>query len=136
VEGTGDNVDQMIRSLGTSSASPLEAVNDFVDVCVAAPEGTGGAFGCPIAPAVLESPDADAVLDAAAKAFDQWRIAFEEQLTRAGVGGGHAAQPATLLIAAVEGEFVLARATRSAGPMRDVGSSVGRILDLEIERAR
>jgi hypothetical protein len=45
-------------------------------------------------------------------------------------------QLATLLIAAVEGGFVLARATRSAGPMRDVGSAIGRLLDFEIEGAR
>ena len=136
VKSSGDNVEQMIRTLGDRSTSPLEAVNAFVDVCVAALEGTGGAFGCPIAPAVLESPDVDAVLDAAAKAFDQWKAAIEEQLSRAGVDGAHVAQLATLLIAAVEGGFVLARATRSASPMRDVGASIGRLLDFEIEGDR
>ena len=135
VKSSGDNVEQMIRTLGDRSTSPLEAVEAFVDVCVAALEGTGGAFGCPIAPAVLESPDVDAVLDAAATAFDQL-AAIEEQLSRAGVGGAHVAQLATLLIAAVEGGFVLARATRSAGPIRDVGASIGRLLVFEIEGDR
>jgi len=135
VESSGANVEQMIRALGDRSASPLEAVNAFIEVCVAALEGTGGTFGCPIAPAVLESPDAETVLDAAAKAFDQWKVAIEEQLAQAGVGDEHAAQLATLLIASVEGGFVLARATRSAGPMREVGSAISRLLDFEIEGA-
>lgn len=56
----------------------------------------------------------------------------EEQLARAGVGDGHAEQLATLLITAMEGGFLLSRATRCSEPMRDVGSAISRLLDFEI----
>jgi AcrR family transcriptional regulator len=134
VTSSGTNVEQMIRDLGEQSDSPLEALALFVDVCIGALEGTGGEFGCPIAPAVLESPDVGTILDAAAVAFDRWKVAIEEQLHQARIAETHVADLATLLIAAIEGGFVLARSTRSADPMREVGSAINRLLAFELEQ--
>lgn len=132
VESSGVNVEQMIRDLGARSESPVEAVTTFVAVCVAALDGTGGEFGCPIAPAVLESPDVGPVLDAAATAFSAWEEAIALQLVEAGMEDRSAGELATLVIAAVEGGFVLSRATRSSAPMRDVGTVISRLLDREL----
>jgi TetR/AcrR family transcriptional repressor of lmrAB and yxaGH operons len=132
VESSGRNVESMIRLLGDQADSPVDAVEAFVDVCVTALEGTGGRFGCPIAPAVLDSPDSEAVLDAARTAFGLWRVAIVEQLSEFGWEPDRADQVATLVVAAVEGGFVLSRATRSAAPMREVGRAIRRLLLLEL----
>jgi TetR/AcrR family transcriptional repressor of lmrAB and yxaGH operons len=132
VASSGDDIADLIEELVASSTSPVDAIAAFVEVCIGALDGTGGRFGCPIAPAVLESPDSDVVLDASHLAFSRWEASMVRALENDGWRTEQAHQSATLIIAAIEGAFVLARAARSSEPMCRVGASLIDYLDRAI----
>jgi AcrR family transcriptional regulator len=84
-------------------------------------ERSGGRAGCPIVAVAVESHDEDPeLLDAAARAFEQWRGAFAGCLRRAGVPGARAGRLAALVVSAVEGAIILSRAERDPAPLLDV----------------
>ena len=70
-------------------ADPIGALRTFVALWRRDFERSGHRAGCPIAAVAVENHDeAPQLLDAAASAFEQWRIAFADCLRRAGVAEG------------------------------------------------
>lgn len=76
--------------------------------------------GCPVLAVAVEAGDpnlpAEPVARAAA-AFDRWGALITERLIADGVPRKRAAELATLVISALEGALVLARAGRDVGPL-------------------
>lgn len=94
-------------------------------------------YGCPIAPAVIESAlTSDTIATAADGAFESWRALLAAALRRQRVPAARARQLAETVIAAIEGALILCRAQRAARPLRDVGAELGRLLDGVTGRAR
>jgi TetR/AcrR family transcriptional repressor of lmrAB and yxaGH operons len=109
---------------------PAGAIRGFTAWYADRLDETGTRFGCPIAPAVLESAlSSDAVAAAAAAAFDSWQSQLAAALRTSGVPAYRARRLAQTVVAGVEGALVLARARRSAGPIRAVGQELARLLD-------
>lgn len=99
-------------------------------------ERTDMAFGCPIAPAVLDAAlESDTIARASATAFDAWRDELANALLREGVADPRARALGETVFAGLEGALILCRAHRNAQPIRDVGAELARILDDAIERA-
>ena len=77
-----------------ADADPIGALRGFVELWRADFERSGYRAGCPIAAVAVENHDeAPELLDAAARAFDNWRSAFSDCLRAAGVPAARA-QPA------------------------------------------
>lgn len=112
------------------AADPVGALRAFVELWRAGFEQSGYRAGCPIAAVAVESHDeAPELLDAAARAFGNWRQAFSDCLERAGVDEARAQPLAALVVSAVEGAIVLSRAERSATPLLDVATELEAVLD-------
>jgi len=80
---------------------------------------------CPIATIALEVSSSSEVLrQACAEVFDDWVAVGAGQLVAGGVHKADARRLATELIAALEGAFILCRATRRTGPMEIAGDAV------------
>ncbi len=76
--------------------------------------------GCPVLAAAVEAGDPGAgtePIEHAAAAFDRWRELITSRLLSDGVPRKQAAELATLVIAALEGALVLARAGRDVTPL-------------------
>lgn len=129
IEANGKDLREFLGHL-LRSRTPGHAIRSFVTWYVTRLEQTDLAFGCPIAPSVLEAGlSSDAVADAATIAFDSWRDQLGGALRRHGVPGARARRLAETVVAGIEGALILVRARRSTTPLRDVGSELARMLD-------
>jgi AcrR family transcriptional regulator len=105
---------QLIPAVFDPAPDVLTGVRDFFDGAAAHLRETDYEDACPIATVALEVASTDERLRAAtADVFEQWTVALTERL-------GDRAQ-ALAVIAALEGAFLLSRASRSTEPMHAAG---------------
>ena len=113
-----------------ADGDPIRALRTFVELWRADFERSGHRAGCPIAAVAVENHDeAPELLDAAARAFDQWCTAFSDCLRAAGVAGARADRLAALVVSAVEGAIVLSRAERDSAPLADVAAELEDVIE-------
>ena len=106
-----DDVDEGIGRLVDALATGL-AQSDFAD-------------GCPIATVALETAGESEQMRAAARAaFDSWLEVLERRLTGDGLDPAAAQQRALLVLAAIEGALILARARRDVSPLLAVSAQL------------
>jgi AcrR family transcriptional regulator len=95
--------------------------------------------GCPVLAVAVEAgdpePGADVVAHAGA-AFDRWRRLITTRLISDGVSRARARELVTLVIAALEGALVLARAQRDTAPLDAVHRQLRGLLKAATERKR
>ncbi|MEU6770102.1 helix-turn-helix domain-containing protein [Streptomyces sp. NPDC046759] len=96
----------------------------------------GFAAGCPVAAATVECASAGGATRAAvAAAFTTWRTPLAEALTGMGVPGARAESLATLMISALEGAILMARAEQDVRPLTTAVRELGPLLDSAADRA-
>jgi AcrR family transcriptional regulator len=78
------------------------------------------ALGCPLAATVVDSVANDALREQIADFFDATQSMVADVLIKYGHPAANAGDQATLLIAALEGALILARAKRSTAPLDTV----------------
>lgn len=105
--------------------NPADGVRSFFQAAARAMVDSHYAFGCPVAPIVLDGPGADTELASACQAaFDEWECLYREALETAGVGPARAARLARTLLAGLEGALMMARSVRSSAPIEEVGEEL------------
>jgi TetR/AcrR family transcriptional repressor of lmrAB and yxaGH operons len=121
MQGAGAQLERGIEAVLSSSEDLGEALARLVDGLAAGLETSGFADGCPIATVALEAAStSEPIRDAAREAFDRWLRALRKRLMDAGLGEQEAARRATLVLAALEGALILARAQRDTAPLAAV----------------
>ncbi|HZG03070.1 MAG TPA: TetR/AcrR family transcriptional regulator [Streptomyces sp.] len=91
--------------------------------------------GCPVAAATVDWAEAtESTRDAAAAAFDGWRRPVARALTEMGVPAERAESLATLMISALEGAILIARAERDVRALTTVARELGPLLDGGVAR--
>jgi len=73
--------------------------------------------GCPIAATVVDASDNDQLRERARALLAQWQDSVRDALIRFGDPKSSAADHASVLLAAIEGALILARAQRSTAPL-------------------
>ncbi|MFI1567474.1 TetR/AcrR family transcriptional regulator [Streptomyces sp. NPDC020490] len=90
----------------------------------------GFAGGCPVAAATVECAEsAESTRQAAAAAFAAWTAPVAEALTGMGVPAGRAEPLATLMISALEGAILIARAEQDVRALETVVRELAPVLD-------
>ncbi|WP_067891090.1 TetR/AcrR family transcriptional regulator [Actinomadura chibensis] len=90
----------------------------------------GFAKGCPVAAATVDCADSTgSTREATAAAFASWRRPVARELAGMGVPDRRADALATLMIGALEGAILMARAERSVRPLRAVARELAPYLD-------
>jgi AcrR family transcriptional regulator len=103
---------------------PVAALRAFVATWEGVLRSSDFAAGCPVVAATLEGDRSPSARERAAAAFTSWERLYAGALERHGVGRERARSLATLSVAAIEGAVVLARAQRSAEPLRRVAAEL------------
>ncbi|GAA3388226.1 TetR/AcrR family transcriptional regulator [Cryptosporangium minutisporangium] len=102
-----------------------EAVALFLDASQDALRRSEFGQGCPVAGVALDLAPSDTTLaTASTETFTAWQSVLAAAFTRDGAAPSRAARAATLVVAAVEGGLLLARAARSTNPLDDVRSEL------------
>jgi AcrR family transcriptional regulator len=91
--------------------------------------------GCPVAAATADSAqNSESTRAAAAEAFASWRRPVTEALAGMGVPPGRAGELATLMVSALEGAILIARAERSPSALKTVARELAPLLDGAVAR--
>jgi TetR/AcrR family transcriptional regulator, lmrAB and yxaGH operons repressor len=116
--------DAMVAILD-SSEDVNEAIGRLIDALADGLARSDFADGCPIATVALETAGESEAMHAAAQAaFDSWLEVLKERLMRAGADAARAEERALLVLAAIEGGLILARARRDVAPLVAVSSQL------------
>jgi AcrR family transcriptional regulator len=78
------------------------------------------ALGCPLAATICDAADNDSLRTHVSESFAGWRVPVADAYTRFGARPAEAEAHATVLLAALEGALILARAQRSIEPLDTV----------------
>jgi AcrR family transcriptional regulator len=82
------------------------------------------AAGCPVVAAALDAERSSTAREAAGEAFASWQAQLATAFESRGVAADRARSLSALIIAAIEGAVVLARAERSAAPLDEVAGEL------------
>ena len=119
--GGAENIDEGVRDFFLGAGEHLVRTN-YADAC-------------PIATIALEVASTDEELrQATAEAFGSWVSAAARHLQRGGVPAAEAAQLATFALAALEGAFILCRASQSTEAIESVATHVQRAVQDAVAR--
>jgi TetR/AcrR family transcriptional regulator, lmrAB and yxaGH operons repressor len=117
----GGRLRRAMAAVLSSRESLGEALGLLVDALAVGLQGSGFQDGCPIATVTLEAASGSQDILAAADAvFASWLEVLEERLLAAGLNAEAAERRALLVLAAIEGGLILARARRDTAPLTAV----------------
>ena len=106
------------------------AVSDFFDGAALVLEETGYLDACPIGTVALEVASTnDRLRRATDDVFTSWVQAVTSRLAADGVEPARARELGVVLVAGIEGGFMLSRAARSPEPMRSTGRLLRELVD-------
>ncbi|MFF9060509.1 TetR/AcrR family transcriptional regulator [Streptomyces sp. NPDC101213] len=95
----------------------------------------GFAGGCPVAAATVDCAESvESTREAASAAFAAWNAAVADALTGMGVPPERAAPLATLMIGALEGAILIARAEQDVRALTNAVRELGPLLDAAVSR--
>lgn len=108
-----------------ATGDPAAAVRAYAAATAERLEAAGYAFGCPVAPIVLDLVGEPSALAAACRrALTDWQRVLREGFTAAGIGEARAASLAVTVVSSLEGALILARSQRSTSPLLTVGDEL------------
>lgn len=108
------------------TGDPAAVLRAMIAGWIAELEDSDFRAGCPIAAAALAGPDEPAITAAAADAFAGLRTRLDTTLRAA--GQRDSARTASVVISAIEGALLQARAAKSVQPLRDLEAILPRLL--------
>ncbi|KUM84623.1 MULTISPECIES: TetR/AcrR family transcriptional regulator [Streptomyces] len=129
----GGRVARFLAALPEPTPSGLFAamVRQWTDEYASA----GFAGGCPVAAATVDWAESTvSTRAAAAQAFATWTGPVARALTDMGVPEERAGALATLMVSALEGAILLARAEQDVRPLATVATELGPLLDAAVRR--
>ena len=85
--------------------------------------------GCPLVATAADAASDESLRTAVSTGFATWSAPIRDALERMGVPPERCAPLATLMLSALEGAIVLARADRDDGPLRTVVAELRPLLD-------
>lgn len=119
---SGAMYEQLIEAVFDPAPDLITGVRLFFAGAAAHLEETDFADACPIATVALEvSSVSEEMRMACAGVFESWIATGAERAQRAGIPADRARELIIAMLAALEGAFVLARATRSTEPLLIAG---------------
>jgi len=119
IRRSGALYDRLIDTVFDAAPDAVTGVSDFFLGAARHLKDSDFDDACPVATVAMEVASTNETLRAAtAEVFDSWIVNVANRLRGAGLPAVTARQTSTLLLAQLEGAFVLSRAARSVEPLR------------------
>jgi TetR/AcrR family transcriptional repressor of lmrAB and yxaGH operons len=129
------SVTQLLKEVLTGSPEPAEGVRAFVEAAAHVLRDSGYVFGCPVAPIVLDTPESSALAEVCQEALEEWRRVLVEGLSSGGIERGRAESLATMIVCALEGGLILARARRDTVPLDAIAEELASMVQSALLRS-
>jgi AcrR family transcriptional regulator len=122
LDAGGNVYRELVEQFFLPGGNVVRATSDFFEGAAVMIAETDYADACPIATIALETAStSEPMRRASAGAFESWLEVLTDRLTEAGIPRRRARELAVELFCAIEGAFLLSRATRSPEPIRIAG---------------
>jgi TetR/AcrR family transcriptional repressor of lmrAB and yxaGH operons len=129
------SVTQLLKEVLTGSPDVADGLRAFIEAVAHVLRDSGYVFGCPVAPIVLDSPESSALAEVCQEALEEWKRVLVEGLGSAGIERGHAESLATVVVCAVEGGLLVARARRDIAPLDAVAGELASMVQSALLRS-
>lgn len=127
---SGQAYQDLFEAIADEAGDPAAAVTAFFDGAAAVLEDTDFIDVCPIGGVAREVASTDEGLRVASgQVFDGWIGAAADRFTEGGLDADEARSLAQVVVAALEGGFVLARTQRDGDVLRDIGRQMRSLVD-------
>jgi AcrR family transcriptional regulator len=137
IRRSGRMYQDLVTAIFDASPTIDSSVDNVFSGAAAVLVATDYADACPIATVALEVASTNEPLrQATADVFEAWIAAATDSFTAHGIAAPKARELAIGMIAALEGAFVLARATRSTEPMDVAGAMASTALKAALQESR
>jgi AcrR family transcriptional regulator len=137
IRTSGALYEMLIPAVFDPAPDLVSAVRAFFAGAAEHVRETGYEDACPIATVALEvSSSSETMREACAEVFESWIAAGVPRFTAAGLSAAIARELTIAMISALEGAFVLARATRSTEALHVAGELVAQQVEGALEALR
>jgi TetR/AcrR family transcriptional regulator, lmrAB and yxaGH operons repressor len=124
-----NHVSAFLKTCFGPDADPVDAVRRYANEAARELAESGFIFGCPVAPIVLDGVASAKLRVICREAMFTWQRIIAERLRLAGLDHERAISFAALLVSAIEGALLVARALREIAPLEQVGSELAAQLE-------
>jgi TetR/AcrR family transcriptional repressor of lmrAB and yxaGH operons len=140
IEATRASVAIATRELEETLAhakTPGAGVRAYAEAAARILRETDFAFGCPVAPVILDAAGGVEELARICKAaFEEWGRLLQDCFVQAGIPARRARSLALLSIAAIEGLLLIARAYRDCAPMLQAATELEPLVNAALPKKR
>ena len=127
---SGAAYERLVAAIWDAEPDPVSAVEACFRGAAEVLRSTDYVDACPIATVALEVASSDEDLRlVTAEVFASWHGAILERLTAAGIGEPRSEELATVLVAGLEGGFLLSRAAKDASRLEVIGEAMVRLVE-------
>ncbi len=124
-----DEATRVLRECLDNAANPGEGVRLFFQAAANEMVESGYAFGCPVAPVILDAPGIDSKLATACQAaFEEWMALYRDALMAAGLVPERATSLSRMIVASLEGVLIMARSERDSACITQVGNEMSALI--------
>jgi TetR/AcrR family transcriptional regulator, lmrAB and yxaGH operons repressor len=124
-----ERIDQFLLDAFHEATDPVEGVRAYVGAAAKELQTSDYVLGCPVAPVILDSPEASSDLARACReSIERWHQILRDRLRTAGLPAHRADSLASLVVSAVEGALILARGRRDTAPLNAVQEELAALL--------
>lgn len=121
----------------SAAPTPAQAVRSFVDSTAELMRLSDYTFGCPVAPMVLDAPaDLRELDELCRRTFERWIEMLRISFATAGIPAQIASSLALLVVAAIEGALLIARASRDCAPIATIAAELETLIGSALPRGR
>jgi TetR/AcrR family transcriptional regulator, lmrAB and yxaGH operons repressor len=117
-------VDAFLRECFAPERDPVTGVRSYATEAARELSESGFIFGCPVAPLILDGIGEGELAAICREALVSWQGLIASRFQAAGLTADRANPFATLVVSAVEGALLMARALRDPQPLLQVGAEL------------
>ena len=137
LEIAGATYGELLEAIWLPDVHPVEGITTFFDAAADVLEETDFIDPCPIGTVAREVASTnDRLRDTANGVFDGWIARAEGRLIGSGLDTDAAAALALMLVAAIEGGFIIGRTARDGDVLRTLGRQVAATVDAALAHQR
>lgn len=132
LEATRRAIDETTREIAEildAAETPARGVRSIFEATARLMDQSDFAFGCPVAPLVLDSPvDHPELAELCRTTFEEWVALIRDRFLRAGIDESRAHSLALLVESALEGLLLMSRALGTSAPHEAVAAELERAI--------
>lgn len=131
---SGQSYQALVESVIDGAPEIVSGVRTCFDAAADVLRATDYADACPIATVALEVASSDEVLrQVTAEIFESWLESAASRFVAAGIEASRARELATVVLAGLEGGFLLSRAAKDATALEMIGRSLAQLVETELQ---